>query len=379
MVPPALTWIASSFLLGVWVSASAQVLPPRNLSVRWINAFQPEFSWEPPPHPVTNCTYILFYRGKPDYSGENILNINEQKMIADPFVMDGGFLRWSVKTSCDGRESEEAVMEVTQPELVQDLQCYGYTAAIMKCSWSPAADAPDVAFFWTNAPGSSPLQECSSYSEVQDQKRGCDVQISENKEFFILINGTLNSTAVRNSFGWHSYTLVRPPPLNWTVTKSGKNFQIHWIPPSVLSLTQWKFLINLTECGEKKDIRVQAQTSYVLGVKRQCAYCMTIRAESRKGNSLTSQEACFEADAENNWLLYAAITIPVLVAFVATLTFVCCTKNKDKIFLKVPEPRDLITDNNNKSTFSNLYIPAEEERCCQINLLIDKQAGEPHC
>lgn len=80
---------------------------------------------------------------------------------------------------------------------------------------------------------------------------------------------------------------VRPPPLNWTVTKSGKTFQIRWIPPSVLSLTQWKFLINLTECGETKvrHVCISAHSRDFLFYSESdmpCVYCRILGFKHRR-------------------------------------------------------------------------------------------------
>ncbi|KAF6730819.1 hypothetical protein FQA47_008440 [Oryzias melastigma] len=377
---PALERIVLSFLLVFWETASGHVLPPRNLSIRWINDFKPELSWEPPTHPMTNCTYTLMYRGQSEDSEESIEKLENQKQILNNFQMGGGFLQWSVRTSCDSGESEAAVMSVTYPELVKDLQCYGYTATLTKCSWVPASDAPDVGFFWTDVPDSPPVYKC--LPSVQSPTRSCDVHISNDKEFNILINGTLNNSVVRNTFFGDPVSAVRPPPLNWTVTKMNEKLEISWTPPSILSLIQWNFIITVKGCGETKKFEVQEQTSYLLDVKHPCVYCMTISADSLEGSSPVSKEKCFNSDVGNHGLLYAAITIPILMACMTTLTFVCCRKNKDKIFLKVPEPRDLITDtldNNNKNSFNNLYVPVNEEQSCKITLVIDKQDGKPYC
>ncbi|RVE60180.1 hypothetical protein OJAV_G00178330 [Oryzias javanicus] len=377
---PSLERIVLSFLLVFLEIASGHVLPPRNLSIRWINDFEPELSWEPPAHPMTNCTYTLIYRGQSEDSEESIAKLEKQKQILNNFQMGGGFLQWSVRTFCDSGESEAAVMTVIYPELVKDLQCYGYTATVTKCSWLPATNASDVGFFWTDVPDSPPVHEC--LPSVQSLRRSCDVHISNDQEFNILINGTLNNMLVKNTFLGDPLSAVRPPPLNWTVTKKNQKFKISWIPPNILSLTQWNFIITVKECGETKKLEVHDRTSYLFDVKDQCAYCMMIRAESSEGSSPASEEKCFDASGGNHGLLYAATTIPILMACMTTLTFVCCRKNKDKIFLKIPEPRDLITDtldNNNKNSFNNLYVPLKEEQSCKISLVIDKQAGEPHC
>lgn len=87
-----------------------------------------------------------------------------------------------------------------------------------------------------------------------------------------------------------------------------------------------------------------------------------------------------DADTDPNASIYAAIIIPLMFAGLAALTFVCCRKyvksaplylaptvvpsfasdiylslyrNKENIFPKVPQPRDLlsdVSDNNNKVT-----------------------------
>ncbi|XP_034413096.1 interleukin-13 receptor subunit alpha-1 isoform X5 [Cyclopterus lumpus] len=79
-------------------------------------------------------------------------------------------------------------------------------------------------------------------------------------------------------------------------------------------------------------------------------------------------------DSDPSAWLYAAIIIPVMFAGLAALVLVCCRKNKEYMFPKVPEPRDLlsnISDNNNKSADHTLCVPAEEDDNCRISLVVD--------
>lgn len=49
-----------------------------------------------------------------------------------------------------------------------------------------------------------------------------------------------------------SLCTVRPPPLNWTVHKTGDKFNITWSPPEIGNLSEWTFSIKYTECNENK-------------------------------------------------------------------------------------------------------------------------------
>ncbi|GLD72527.1 uncharacterized protein AKAME5_002385200 [Lates japonicus] len=141
--------------------------------------------------------------------------------------------------------------------------------------------------------------------------------------------------------------------------------------------------LNYTACNGHVEKDEHSLTSMQLDVIPHCKYCMTIKAKYRDlGSTALSDEKCFDAETDPIALVYAAIIIPLIFAGLATLTFVCCKRNKEHIFPKVPQPRDLlsdISDNNNKSTVYNLYIPAEEEENCKITLVMDPQINKPGC
>lgn len=171
---------------------------------------------------------------------------------------------------------------------------------------------------------------------------------------------------------------VRPPPLNWTVVEVGDAFNISWIPPDVLGLDLWKFRINYTECGENKSVLIPHRTSHQLPRVAHCQYHMAIKAVYKEHGTEWSDKKYFGADP--NAVVYVVfILIPLMFAGLAVLAFVCCRRNKESIFPKVPEPRDLlsdISDNNNKITVRNLYVPAKEEEDCKITLVIDPQLSK---
>ncbi|XP_072231917.1 interleukin-13 receptor subunit alpha-1 [Leuresthes tenuis] len=296
-------------------------------------------------------------------------------------VMQGGVLRCEVKIVCGDNESEVAHYNVNYTELVTNLNCYISTARQAHCSWSPASNATDLSFFYLlvkmfdSAPPSQ-LKECSSYINTDGVKTGCDLQATSQEDIYILLNGTLNNATVRNTFTFELKDNVKPPPLIWKATKSGSKLNISWTPPEVLSQDFWEFNINYTECDKLKniDIKQQVVTSHLMNLVPHCRYCITIRASSSKGKTPWSDQKCFEADA--NWLVYTAVIIPLVIACLAALTFKCYWKNKEKMFPKVPKPRDLLTDisdNNNESTHCNMYIPVEEDENCKVTLVTDTQ------
>ncbi|XP_070786347.1 uncharacterized protein [Enoplosus armatus] len=283
------------------------------------------------------------------------------------------------------------LFERTRRELVRDLQCYITSSKHSRCSWLPASHVPDFGFFYrlSNEDGSKSihdnslplLRECPRYIDTGGVRTGCDLQANFTQAIHVLFNGTLNNTLVRNTFKKWVKDDVRPPPLNWTVTKTGEKFIITWIPPDFVDLSHWTFVIDYTECKTPKVKTVEDETSLHLDLVPHCQYCMAIRAKETRGKGETreSNTTCFDADTDPNALVYVAVIIPLMFAGLAALAFVCCRKNKENIFPKVPEPRDLLSDisnNNNKITVRNLYVPAEEEDSCKITLVMDSEINQ---
>ncbi|XP_075943133.1 interleukin-13 receptor subunit alpha-1 [Anarhichas minor] len=359
-------------------SQQGPILPPQNLSLKWISDFDPQLSWAPPPHSVENCTYDVNANTKlpEDYKGDGVSGQSWQLY----FVMEGGFLEMAVQTVCTNR-SELAKVNVDYPVLVRDLECYIYSATQTYCSWHAASQAQDLRFFYwltienfrpvVENPSSRPILECS-YRYNGDVRTGCDLEANVSHSINILFNGTLNDTFARNTYKRMNIK-VRPPPLNWTVNKTTDCFVIEWTPPDI-SLS-WIYIINYTECGKPKIIPDIRENSYRLNLNPGCQYRMTIKANSTRGETPWSDEKYFDRDTDPNAWLYAAILIPLMLAGLAALMFVCCRKNKEYIFPKVPEPRDLLSDisnnNNNESTVHKLYVPPEEEDNCKITLVVD--------
>ncbi|MED6260687.1 hypothetical protein ATANTOWER_026279 [Ataeniobius toweri] len=360
-------------------TTTGQILQPQNLSLLWINDSTPEVSWEPPPH-LTGCKYELLITTSAD-DEEIEVNYLDTSYHHEVF-MQGGFLQFSLTTVCDVNRSEPAVLEIRYPELVKMLDCYSYTATQTHCSWSPTSNATDLRFFYwlgTHYSDETPtkkLQECSSYTYTGDVKTGCNLQATQKTFIEMLFNATLNNTLVRNTFR-HERFRVKPPPPTWTVIKSKDKLNISWIPPDMLRLDLWTFLIKYTACDSKKEINISEVTLYMLERVSRCRYCISIEAKSKHGNSPPSDQKCFDADRDLSSLVYAVV--PGLMVIVALVILVCCRRNKDIIFPKVPEPRDFLTDiTNNKSSFCKLYNPAEEEKNCKLTLLTDTQASKPY-
>ncbi|XP_076580649.1 interleukin-13 receptor subunit alpha-1 isoform X1 [Chaetodon auriga] len=366
-----------SCLLVTVESQTGQVLPPQNVSLRWISDFKPQLSWAPPQHSMENCSYIVTSRT----NEENSDTYDEgPPPWSQNVVMEGGSLHLSVNTICHGRPSEPVVINITDPVLVRDLQCSIHSSKLTRCSWEPASDTPDLRFFYklvnehlNGGPDSStPLQACPSYSYSDGVRTGCDLQASITHDISIVFNGTRNNKLVRNTF--KKELKGKPLALNWKVTKTADKFLIKWSPPDIADLSEWKFFINYTECNEMKVKTAERVASTELVLVPRCQYRMKIKAEliTTKESGQWSDEEYFDADP--NVMVYVAVIIPLIFAGLAALTLVCCRMNKDTIFPKVPEPRDLlssIADNNNKSTVRNLYIPVEEEDNCKITVVIE--------
>ncbi|XP_071334129.1 interleukin-13 receptor subunit alpha-1 [Trachinotus anak] len=373
------------FLLGCLCltvdSQTGQILPPQHLFLLWRDDFNPVLTWAPPQLSVSNCSYQVTTQTKEMYS--KAYYENQSLSWTDDIVMEGGYLHLSVKTKCNGTESVPTVLVVDYKEMVKSLQCLVHSSNHAHCSWEPTSLGPVLSFFYQLVVDRvdnhmSPLQECSSYTHTKDIRTGCDLHIQDVDAIRILFNGTVNNTLFRNTFRKELADNVRPPPLEWTVVKAGDKFNISWTPPDLRNVN-WDFIINYTECNKESVKSIPGATSTHLNVIPHCQYRMVMKAKSNNGETPWSDEKYFDAEVDPNAMVYAAIIIPLMFAGLAVLMIVCCRKNKEHIFPKVPQPRDLlsdISDNNNKSTVCDLYIPAEEEENCKIILVKDPQISK---
>ncbi|KAM9718222.1 uncharacterized protein ACNS7B_021612 isoform 2-T2 [Menidia menidia] len=272
-----------------------KILPPQNLTLLWINAFEPQLSWEPSQHP--GAEYEVCTETEEEYGNECSVTTHGISQLRKYILMQGRILRWSVKTLYKGNESDAAVLNISYPELVQDLSCYSSTAKQGHCSWSPASDSTDLSFFYrlvgeADPSSSSNLKECSLYNYTGGVKTGCDLQTTTNEAIHILFNGTLNNTAVWNTFRFETKDNVKPPALKWSATKDGNRLNINWTPPDVLSIDFWSFEINYTECDTMKSFEKRDVTSHLVIHAHQCPYCITMRAVSEKGSTPWSDKKC---------------------------------------------------------------------------------------
>uniref|UniRef100_A0A8D0A522 Interleukin-13 receptor subunit alpha-1-like n=1 Tax=Sander lucioperca TaxID=283035 RepID=A0A8D0A522_SANLU len=222
--------------------------------------------------------------------------------------------------------------------------------------WLPKED-----FTVPGKPSFNPT-ECLKYRYTDGVRTGCDLEANIDQSILILLNGTYNNSLARNTFKKWPSNNMRPPPLNWTVTETVDQFlNVSWTPPDIP--VQWTYIINYTECDERKTVTSK--------------HCSCIGHSETTIMLLTFVHAAAETGPDA-WL-FAAIIVPVMFAGLAVLLCVCFRKNKEHIFPKVPEPRDLISDifdNNNKSTVCNLYMPAEEEDNCKITLVEESQINK---
>ncbi|XP_051284484.1 uncharacterized protein LOC127379201 isoform X2 [Dicentrarchus labrax] len=307
--------------------------------------------------------------------------------------MDGGDLFLTVKTVCNKNESEPFDINITYPELVRDLQCYIYSSTQSYCSWIPVSHASNLTFFYflteENFTGKaySDLNhttilylECSSYTPSNGVRTGCDLQSNVNQGIHIVFNATVDNKPARNTFQIKASKVNLPAP-DWGLIYYGNKLSINWSTPDIFHPSDWKILLNVTKCNKEVLKPFSGVNSYELDIDPSCRYCISLKAQMfyERGETPWTNRTCFGRDKAPE-ALYAVLIIPLLLSGLAALMLVCCMKNKNNIFPKVPEPRDLlsdISDNNNKSTVCNLYIPAEEEHSCKITLVLDPEINKP--
>ncbi|XP_063756589.1 uncharacterized protein LOC134875841 isoform X2 [Eleginops maclovinus] len=372
------------------LSQDGHTLLPQNVSLRWIHDFQQQLIWAPPQHSMEKCKYEGYAKLK------NTENDKEKSDMTSPwqldFVMEGGFLEMSVKSVCGDKTSEPVVRNVTYPELVRDLQCYVTSSTQTHCIWKNTIHTPsDMGFFYhlttafkknDSSPPTYDIRECPSYNITGDLRTGCDLKADVQNNMLIAFNGTLNKKPVRNTFRVVLIADVRPPALQWTVTKKRDSFQISWTKPNISM--SWEYTIRYTECTETKTLQVKDNaTSTTLPIVSHCPYKIAIQAKSLGGETPWTDDKDFAADTDPNAWVYAAVIIPLLIAFLAGLAILCCRENWKILFPKIPIPRDLISgisnnnNNNNKSMGPPLYVPAEKEDNFNITLVTDPQISKP--
>ncbi|KAM8897398.1 uncharacterized protein AB9W97_008814 isoform 2-T2 [Spinachia spinachia] len=166
-------------------------------------------------------------------------------------------------------------------------------------------------------------------------------------------------TVARNTFSKETFNDVRPSSIKWRVNKTGDKFAITWTKPDI-SL-HWSFVIKYTECKETKEKTFQGVDSAELDLVPHCPYCMAIQAQSSHGATPWTKEKCFDADTDPNAWKWAAIIIPLMLAGVAALMFVCYRRNKEYIFPKVPQPRDLLSDISDNNTNEHSCRPVRPD------------------
>lgn len=356
-------------------SSHGEILPPRNASLRWVNDFDYNVTWVPPENSV-GCKYEVYSDiNKQDYDfTSNTFHILDE-------VMNGNVLNVGIRSRCNKSTSEPVVVSETNPELVTDFQCYVHSQKQTNCSWSPTSIAADLRFFYKSEIERysivSGVEECPLYTYTDGLRTGCYLPVSIQHSIKVLFKTTLNNKTVRNTFLKHLIHFVRPPPLNWKVKKSGNQFNITWYPPEVLALDEWEYIINYTECGQVKSLTIQKDTLHELRRVSHCSYSMAIKAKSgTKGETPWTDQQYFDADSSFSPLVFLAIIIPLVVATLTVVTVMCYQKNKDTIFPKVPEPRDLLSDicdNNNKTALCNFHAMTMEEDNCKIALVVEPQ------
>uniref|UniRef100_A0A667YZY4 Uncharacterized LOC115376118 n=1 Tax=Myripristis murdjan TaxID=586833 RepID=A0A667YZY4_9TELE len=285
--------------------------------------------------------------------------------------------------------SEPAGLNITYPDLVKNVQCVIHATSLTNCSWQPATPVPDLQFYyWLMKQGGKAcepdyhLEMCSTYVYKDGVKTGCHVPSDDNTvDMYLLFNGTINGTVVKNVFTISMINNVKPPALNWTAIKKGGEFKITWDPVDIKSIRHWCYNLSYTECGEKKN--KTGGDSITLKVVPKCRYTMTMKAVKGKcedkgtAESEESDEKIFEA--EMNPALFAIILIPVMFSILAVVALVCFRKHKPKLFPKIPKVppnfMDILDNNNERSTNPSVLSKKEEE--CDIALVIEDQPASP--
>uniref|UniRef100_A0A667YG38 Uncharacterized LOC115376118 n=2 Tax=Myripristis murdjan TaxID=586833 RepID=A0A667YG38_9TELE len=282
--------------------------------------------------------------------------------------------------------SEPAGLNITYPDLVKDVQCVIRATSLTNCSWQPATPVPHLQFYYglmkqggQRCEVNYELKMCPKYVET-----GCHVPNDDNTvDMYLLFNGTINGTVVKNVFTISMINNVKPPALKWKANKTEGEFKITWDPVDIKSIRHWCYNLSYTECGEEKKKETNGD-SITLKVVPKCRYTMTMKAvkgeceDKGTAESEESDEEIFEA--EMNPALFAIILIPVMFSILAVVALVCFRKHKPKLFPKIPKipPNfmDYILYNNNDGS-TNPSVLSKKEEECDIALVIEDQPASP--
>ncbi|XP_077597847.1 interleukin-13 receptor subunit alpha-1 [Stigmatopora nigra] len=359
---------------------SGELSPPYNLTLDWLSDFEPHLRWS---HQrlAPSCGYKVSWTTAEKNSRTERDQQKEGVSIPN-LIMEGGSIFFSVQTTCNQNQSQPVYLNVTYPELVNNVQCDIISSTLTRCTWAPLRLIPDLSFFYRlvdelddSAPEGVSLSECPRYLMTRGVRTGCRLTSRACQSVTVLFNGTVDGSPVRNTFQ-KKVVGVRPRPLRWNVSQVVDGFNLSWTPPDVLRLENWRFIINYTECDSTKRQIVQGATWMLMTRVPRCPYRLTLKAQSDRGETDWSHVKYFGAEEDPNALLYAAIVVSMLCAGLVLLLGFYWTRNKERFFKKVPQPRDLLSDipnGKNKGGFYNLNFPIKEEKECQISVVKDQQ------
>ncbi|XP_072315390.1 uncharacterized protein [Eucyclogobius newberryi] len=369
------------FLLYCFLTTAVplKVLPPENVHLGWKNGLYQELSWSPPKQSGKHCSYQINstkkYEGQ---EGTSFVNIEHSLYWHDEKVLNGGFLNMSIQTVCNGTMSDPVFVTLNDPDL--QLWCIILSSNLTRCYWKPPSSA-DIRFFY-NSDGddnnvSVPLQECPLYTN--NIRTGCDLPVDPEEPLNVLLNGTANNRTIRNIHHFE-FLKLKLAPLNWTVKESKKEFHISWTPPEFPNY-RWKYYINYTACSYTKDLEIVTGLSAVLPRSPECSYDISMRAVVEyNGGTEWTRNKHYDAISGRDYILFAVILIPLLMAVLVILSLVWCMKNRENIFPKVPQPNpELFNDilnNNNKISISNFYMTKVEEEC-HLTVMVDYKLIKP--
>ncbi|XP_049728332.1 interleukin-13 receptor subunit alpha-2 [Elephas maximus indicus] len=123
---------------------------------------------------------------------------------------------------------------------IQDMDCVYYNWLYLFCSWKPGMDVPlDTnynLFYWYD--GLDHPMQCDDYMTINGQNTGCSfpsLKSPDYKDFYICVNGSSRSTAIRPSyFIFQLQNIVKPLPPDYVslTLKDSNEVILKWSVPA---------------------------------------------------------------------------------------------------------------------------------------------------
>ncbi|XP_006873866.1 PREDICTED: interleukin-13 receptor subunit alpha-2 [Chrysochloris asiatica] len=227
---------------------------------------------------------------------------------------------------------------------VQDMDCVYYNWQYLFCSWKPGVDVPVdtnyYLFYWYE--GLDETTQCAEYMKTNEKHIGCrfpDLKSADYKDFYICVNGSSESMAIRSSyFIFHLQNIVKPlSPDYLSLTKKNANeIILQWsMPRGPIPARCLIYEILLTE-DDTTSVSTTAETELCITRMSNESHqlCFLVRSKvniycSDDGIwSEWSEEQCWRGDIWKETFIYFMLPFGFVSLFVLSITVLLLYKQR---------------------------------------------------